>query len=96
MKAIKETNKRGLRFVMTCSRCPEQYEVFHGNRQVGYVRLRHGSLRLDFPDHGGKTLFQENYGYNDCGMFMSEQDRSDYLDKFAIIIKRKIKMEELE
>lgn len=29
-----------LEFRETCGSCPEQYDVFKGGRQVGYVRLR--------------------------------------------------------
>lgn len=31
-----------LRLVKTCHACPEQYDVFDGDRKVGYLRLRHG------------------------------------------------------
>lgn len=43
----------GLRFVMTCSAFPEQYDVFHGERQVGYVRVRWGNFSVECPDCGG-------------------------------------------
>ena len=29
-----------LKFIQTCVGCPEQYDVYDGKEQVGYVRLR--------------------------------------------------------
>ena len=48
----------GYKFVSTCFACPEQYDVFDpdGN-QVAYLRLRHGSFRVDVPDSGGETIY---------------------------------------
>ena len=31
-------------FEQTCAAYPEQYDVWKGDEQVGYVRLRHGHL----------------------------------------------------
>lgn len=47
-----------LRLVMTCCACPEQYDVFLGDTQVGYLRLRHGEFRADYPDCGGETVYR--------------------------------------
>ena len=35
----------GLIVIQTCGACPEQYDVFLGDKQIGYVRLRGGALR---------------------------------------------------
>lgn len=43
---------------LTCSACPEQYDVFWESAQVGYLRLRHGSFRADCPVCGGETVFE--------------------------------------
>lgn len=49
----------GLKLVLTCEACPEQYEVFNkDNKQVGYLRLRHGEFRVDYPDCGGETIYE--------------------------------------
>lgn len=45
------------KFVQTCNACPEQYDVFIGNKLVGYVRLRWGTLRAYYPDVMGKTVY---------------------------------------
>lgn len=47
----------GLRLVCTSMACPEQYDVFCKDRQVGYLRLRHGRFRADCPECGGETVY---------------------------------------
>ena len=37
---------KGLNFKKTCDACPEQYDVFKDEKQVGYVRLRWGNLTV--------------------------------------------------
>lgn len=88
-----EIHIKGLRFVLTCPYCPEQYDVYHGHRQVGYVRLRHSRLRVDYPTCAGETVFQCPYGNSDTGMFLNDEDRMEYLEKIAVIIKDRIKNE---
>lgn len=46
-----------IRLEMTCGACPEQYDAFVGDRQVGYLRLRHGTFRVDVPDVGGTCVY---------------------------------------
>lgn len=41
----------------TCWACPEQYDVFLDGETVGYLRLRHGHFRVDFPECGGETIY---------------------------------------
>src|SRR3954469_24882867 len=37
----------------------EQYDAFDASgEQVGYLRLRHGRFRVDFPTNGGQTIFE--------------------------------------
>lgn len=46
---------------LTCGACPEQYDAYddaNGMVMVGYLRLRHGAFRVDFPDCGGETIFE--------------------------------------
>lgn len=46
-----------IRLEQLCAVCPEAYDAFVGDRQVGYLRLRHGSFRVDVPDAGGETIY---------------------------------------
>ena len=59
---------------MTCGACPEQYDVLDSDgKQVGYLRLRHGGFRADYPDCGGDTVYC--YSFDDAwkGMFDNEE-----------------------
>lgn len=47
-----------IRLEMTCGACPEQYDAFVGDKQVGYLRLRHGYFRVQFPACGGETVYE--------------------------------------
>ncbi len=48
----------GIDLVQTCGACPEQYDCYIGPVQVGYLRLRHGYFYADYPDCGGKTVYE--------------------------------------
>jgi len=79
----------GLEFRMTCSACPEQYEVYGPvGHQVAYVRLRHGELRVDIPVCGGETVLSTQIF--DCdGHFNSQNERVVWLTHCAKIINLK-------
>ena len=47
----------GCKLVLTCSACPEQYDVFYFGEQIGYLRLRHGNFSADYPDVGGRQVY---------------------------------------
>lgn len=72
--------------VQTCYACPEQYDVFLEGKQIGYLRLRHGYFRADYPDHTGETVYDAN-PIGD-GIF-EESEREGYLNmaKRALIKK---------
>lgn len=46
------------KLVPTCFACPEQYDVFEGDEQMGYLRLRHGDFTAEYPDCGGTLVFE--------------------------------------
>lgn len=64
-----------MRLVLTCGACPEQYDVFDGGEQVGYLRLRHGYFAAyrhvtsdhpvyeAYPDGDGVFMPNERDGY---------------------------------
>ncbi len=39
-----------MRLHQTCGACPEQYDVYHGKKRVGYLRLRHGYFTAEYLD----------------------------------------------
>ena len=62
---------------LTCGACPEQYDVFtESGEQVGYLRLRHGTFRADYPDCGGETVYLANPQGD--GIF-EQSERAGYL-----------------
>ena len=68
----------GCEVVMTCAACPEQYEVFGpSGGQIGYLRLRHGHFRADYPDCGGDTVYEADLP--DCAGCFSPEERKIHL-----------------
>lgn len=53
-------NESEIRLEMTCGACPEQYDAFVDDKQVGYLRLRHGHFRVEFPECGGETVYESD------------------------------------
>jgi hypothetical protein len=48
----------GYRLELTCSACPEQYDVFdQAGTMVAYFRLRHGNFTVSVPDYGGEVVY---------------------------------------
>lgn len=74
----KTHNRKGLNLVLTCTACPEQYDVFSGDKLVGYLRLRHGYFSADVPDAGGRTVYEAEPKGD--GLF-EQDEREYYLDK---------------
>lgn len=80
-----EIEINGLRLVCTCSACPEQYDVFDGDTQVGYLRLRHGWFRADVPICGGEMVY-DAYPRGD-GAF-EDDERMHYLTEAVAAIQK--------
>lgn len=71
----------GFQLKLTCSAFPEQYDVYKDGVQVGYLRLRHGSFRVDYPGHhvdGGRTIYRAEPRGD--GWF-EDDEREGYLKK---------------
>lgn len=68
-----------IRLEMTCPSCPEQYDAFdRDGNQIGYLRLRGGSFRVDCPDCGGTTVYEAD----PAGWFEFEDgEREWFLEK---------------
>lgn len=86
MEHLDERFVEGLRFVLTCVACPEQYDVYDGEEQVGYVRLRSGKLRVDVPDCGGDTVLVNGDQTVGDGDFETEELRDIWLMRAALAI----------
>lgn len=86
-------DKNGLELHLTCGAVPEQYDVFlkDTETQAGYLRLRHGEFRVDFPDCGGETIY--NAEPNGDGVF-EDAERMKYLTEAMHAILKKLNNEQ--
>jgi hypothetical protein len=69
-----------LRLKMTCGACPEQYDVFNGDDQVGYMRLRHGYFRAEYR---GTVVYEANPNGDGC---FREDERTYHLNRACLAI----------
>jgi hypothetical protein len=76
-----------IKLVETCGACPEQYDAFIGKEQVGYLRLRHGYFRVDYPSSGGEVIYEAEPKGD--GMFKSDE-REFYLNEAKNAIMNKL------
>ena len=68
-----------LTFVQTSPACPEQDDALdETGQQVGYLRLRRGRFRVDYPTHGGTTIYEARPQGD--GLFEAEE-RAFYLEQ---------------
>jgi len=63
-----------IRLVKTSSVCPEQYDVFQGDLEIGYIKLRNGVLRAM---SGPRTVYLTKLGEQN---FFHDNEREYYLD----------------
>ena len=75
----------------TCHACPEQYDVFHKEKYVGYLRLRHGIFRCD--DANGNIIYYNADISGPGGTFDSEEDRSRELNKALMVLRETLSVE---
>lgn len=78
-----------MKFILekTCSVCPEQYDVYLDGKQVGYLRLRHGHFRCDYPSWGEETIYSA-YPKGDGEFYDDERDY--YITEALKSIKEKL------
>lgn len=80
-------SNNGLTLVITCPACPEQYDVFKGDKQVAYFRLRHGVFTVDYPDVEGDEIYYAEPKGN--GIF-DKDERLNYMAKAMRVVLNKI------
>lgn len=77
--------------VRTCEACPEQYDVYDKHsKKVGYLRLRHGKFRADYPECGGETVYES---YPDGDGAFEEYERLHELERAIQAIHTKLVLE---
>lgn len=76
-----------LNFVKICGPNPEQYDVFDGDKQIAYVRLRWGTLTCETPNVGGEIIYRHRFNCGGKGMFETQVERNMYLSEIAKSLK---------
>lgn len=51
-------DRLGMTVVLTSPSVPEQYEISRGDKPCGYIRARHGGMRVSYPDAGDEDLYE--------------------------------------
>lgn len=70
-----------------CGACPEAYDVFdEEGSQVGYLRLRHGWFRADYPVANGEIVYESRP--NGDGVF-EEGERMEEITKAVRAIRER-------
>ena len=69
-------NILGYHLQLTCSACPEQYDVIKAKNKVGYLRLRHGSFTAEYP-YDGEIVYRAQP--NGDGVFDDAEEREAHL-----------------
>lgn len=80
--------RNGFDLQLTCSACPEQYDVFFDGNKAGYLRLRHGRFTLEYPDCMEELLLDE---YPDGDGMFEQQERLVFLTKALRAIQARMK-----
>jgi hypothetical protein len=73
------TGKIHFVLTMTSPACPEQYDVFLGSRQVGYLRFRHGHFWAYYPDSEGSRVYTAELSQDIYHSVFSEEERDTQL-----------------
>lgn len=92
-KLIKRLESSKIELVLTCTACPEQYDAYLDGEQVGYLRLRHGEFRVDFPDVGGETIYEAHPKGDGC---FFDDEKEFYLNEARKAIEIKLAKSQLD
>lgn len=73
---LKKTEQviNGATLKMTCPFAPEQYDVYMGEKRIGYLRLRHGYFSVRYPDANGENVYESTDSEGD-GEFVNSERR---------------------
>ena len=82
---------RKFKLVRVGSACPEAYDVYEGDVQVAYLRLRHGTFNARCPDYSGTEVYCSSPRGD--GIFDDEQERSTELQRAVNSISRHLDKE---
>lgn len=77
---------RRIQLKQLSSACPEAYDAFFEDKQVGYLRLRHGCFSVHCPDSEGECVYDGSP--NGDGIFDDEEERRIFLQRAVNAIVR--------
>lgn len=81
----------GHTLVITCGACPEQYDVFDSEGEyVGYLRLRCGNFRADYPGVGKETVYRHSFDDGWKGTFDDDEEREFFLTEAVKALHNRI------
>lgn len=69
----------------TCGGCPEQYDAVLNGQTIGYLRLRHGGFRVEYPECGGKEVY---YAHPEGDGSFRDHERDRYLEEAKYALAR--------
>lgn len=88
LKQSTTLNVNNYALIQTWHSAPEQYEVFKGGKNVGYLRLKYGTLRVFYPGVTGNQIASfETKGYSS----FEEEEKTEFLEKAVAEIDKHIK-----
>ena len=90
MKKEKELSINGYKLILECRAFPEAYDVFIDNKEIGYLRLRHGYFKAIYylKDEDGEAVYDaEPKGDGE----FDDDEREYYLNKAIEEIDKYIK-----
>lgn len=90
MNDARTTRTSDITLRRTSTACPEQYDAYIGDRQVGYLRMRHGAFRVDCPKCGGDTVYR---AYPDGDGDFEDHEREGFLTVAKVEIIQWLKRE---
>lgn len=92
MEKPKTVDIKGLHFELISDAHPEQYDVTDGRgKPAGYVRLRHGQFRVDYPLCRVETLLSAQVESD--GAFETQTERDKWLNAAADAIKERRRLD---
>jgi hypothetical protein len=71
----------GINFVESCYACPESYDAYLEDKNIGYAKLRRGFFYVEYPNIGGTVVF-EGHPRGD-GRFTDDSDREHFMTHAA-------------
>lgn len=77
----------GITLIQTCNACPEQYDAYKDDKQVGFLYMRNGEFTVHTPSLGGQLIYSACPAGDGCFL---EYEREMFLKNACLAITRHI------